>query len=187
MLDCLAATSVYSRRRPKKVLLSPSSLHIPTQNSLVGATFAEIGQAIGRDEVWVAAAFYAQAKFSKKEITDVCNFLGSITPSEVSELIGEHWWPDRGQVGPMPPRDPVIYRLYEVCILYDRWGPRGDVFRRQSWFMANLSRHVPSFSVSFLCLTLSKAIIHEKVCLCRLHKATDLTLKCSSEMVSCRP
>jgi cyanate lyase len=27
--------------------------------------------------------------------------------------LGSHWWPNRG-LGPMPPQDPVIYRLYEV-------------------------------------------------------------------------
>jgi cyanate lyase len=27
--------------------------------------------------------------------------------------IGAHWWPNRG-LGPTPPTDPVIYRLYEV-------------------------------------------------------------------------
>jgi hypothetical protein len=27
--------------------------------------------------------------------------------------LGEHWWPRRG-LGPMPPNDPVLYRLYEV-------------------------------------------------------------------------
>ena len=32
-----------------------------------------------------------------------------------SEL-GANWWPRRG-LGPMPPNDPVLYRLYEVSAL----------------------------------------------------------------------
>ena len=27
--------------------------------------------------------------------------------------LGANWWPRRG-LGPMPPNDPVLYRLYEV-------------------------------------------------------------------------
>lgn len=30
--------------------------------------------------------------------------------------LGSHWWPRRG-LGPMPPQDPVLYRLFEVCTL----------------------------------------------------------------------
>jgi len=45
----------------------------------------------------------------------VCKVLGmeSNEPIMIREL-GSHWWPNRG-LGPMPPTDPVIYRLYEVC------------------------------------------------------------------------
>lgn len=30
--------------------------------------------------------------------------------------LGANWWPRRG-LGPMPPNDPVLYRLYEVSAL----------------------------------------------------------------------
>lgn len=33
--------------------------------------------------------------------------------ANVQSHLGAQWWPNRG-LGPMPPTDPVIYRLYEV-------------------------------------------------------------------------
>ncbi|KAL0945412.1 hypothetical protein HGRIS_000904 [Hohenbuehelia grisea] len=77
-----------------------------------GLTFDQIAKAIGRDEIWLAAAFYGQAKFSADEISKVAEVLDIPITSIQSEL-GEHWWPNRG-LGPVPPTDPVIYRLYEV-------------------------------------------------------------------------
>jgi cyanate lyase len=44
----------------------------------------------------------------------VCKILGVDSEWSLSQL-GSHWWPNRG-LGPMPPTDPVIYRLYEVCV-----------------------------------------------------------------------
>jgi cyanate lyase len=81
-----------------------------------GLTFETIGKAIGRDEVWVAAAFYGQAKPSAEELLSLSQTLGIETASLESEL-GEHWWPNRG-LGPIPPTDPVIYRLYEGVLVY---------------------------------------------------------------------
>jgi hypothetical protein len=40
----------------------------------------------------------------------------SLDVKSLNSEIGPHWWPHRG-LGPMPPTDPVIYRLYEVCHL----------------------------------------------------------------------
>ncbi|RDB26362.1 Cyanate hydratase [Hypsizygus marmoreus] len=68
-----------------------------------GLTFDQIAQAIGKDEVWVAAAFYGQAKFSTEELQKVFEVLG------VSPLDAQ---------GPMPPTDPVVYRLYESVLVY---------------------------------------------------------------------
>ncbi|KAG6852553.1 Cyanate hydratase [Blastosporella zonata] len=84
-----------------------------------GLTFDEIAKALGKDEVWVAAAFYGrilsreQAKFSADELKKLSDVL-EISSVESLAALGDHWWPNRG-LGPMPPTDPVIYRLYEVC------------------------------------------------------------------------
>lgn len=81
-----------------------------------GLTFDQIANAIGRDEIWVAAAFYGQAKFSAEELKKISEVL-DIPPSTSFNEIGEHWWPNRG-LQPMPPTDPVIYRLFEGVLVY---------------------------------------------------------------------
>ncbi|KAJ7866669.1 cyanate lyase C-terminal domain-containing protein [Mycena leptocephala] len=87
-----------------------------------GLTFDEIAKAIGKDEVWTAAAFYGQAKFTPEELNKLFEVLGlspdSQTGQELQAALSDHqWWPNRG-LGPMPPTDPVIYRLYESVLVY---------------------------------------------------------------------
>jgi len=81
-----------------------------------GLTFDQIAKAIGRNEVWLAAAFYGQAKFTNEELVEVSKVL-EIPSTESLGALGEHWWPNRG-LGPIPPHDPVIYRLYEAVLVY---------------------------------------------------------------------
>ncbi|CAA7267548.1 unnamed protein product [Cyclocybe aegerita] len=81
-----------------------------------GLTFDQIAKEIGKDEVWVAAAFYGQAKFTEDELKKVSEILGIASADALGEL-GNHWWPNRG-LGPIPPQDPVIYRLYEGVLVY---------------------------------------------------------------------
>ncbi|KAH9917027.1 cyanate lyase C-terminal domain-containing protein [Fomitopsis serialis] len=81
-----------------------------------GATFDQIAKAIGRDEVWVAAMFYGQAKLSEEELAKLSQFL-EIPHSDLAAELGANWWPRRG-LGPMPPTDPVLYRLYEGVLVY---------------------------------------------------------------------
>jgi cyanate lyase len=81
-----------------------------------GLTFDQIANSIGRNEVWLAAAFYGQAKFTNEELAEVSKVL-EIPPAESLGALGEHWWPNRG-LGPVPPQDPVIYRLYEGVLVY---------------------------------------------------------------------
>jgi cyanate lyase len=81
-----------------------------------GLTFDQIGKAIGRDEVWVAAAFYGQAKLSAEELQLLSETL-HISHVNLKAELGDHWWPNRG-IGPIPPTDPVIYRLWEGVLVY---------------------------------------------------------------------
>ncbi|KAJ7091719.1 cyanate lyase C-terminal domain-containing protein, partial [Mycena crocata] len=81
-----------------------------------GLTFDDIAKAIGKDEVWVASAFYGQAKFTAEELKQVSEVL-DIPGTELQAGLGDHWWPNRG-LGPTPPTDPVIYRLYEGVLVY---------------------------------------------------------------------
>ena len=90
---------------------------------------------MNKDEVWVAALFYGQVSFHPRSCT--CMFriylalkakaseeelhaleavlkIGEQTSyTHLSMDIGPGWYPNRG-IGPIPPTDPLIYRLFEV-------------------------------------------------------------------------
>ncbi|EMC97967.1 hypothetical protein BAUCODRAFT_146565 [Baudoinia panamericana UAMH 10762] len=79
-------------------------------------SFESLGQALGRDEVAVAALFYGQAKASEDDIKNLAKVLD--IPEETlrgTEMAG---WPDRGHQMEMPPREPLVYRLYEIVQNY---------------------------------------------------------------------
>ncbi|KAJ7152091.1 cyanate lyase C-terminal domain-containing protein [Mycena filopes] len=81
-----------------------------------GLTFDAIAQKLGKDEIWVAAAFYAQAKFTPEELTTLSELL-ELPPAALSAGLGDAWFPTRG-LGPTPPTDPLVYRLYEGIMVY---------------------------------------------------------------------
>lgn len=78
-------------------------------------TFEQIGKELGRDEVAVAALFYGQAKASEEDATKLANLLGIDEAALKKSMYG---WPDRGRSVPMPPKEPLIYRLYEIVQNY---------------------------------------------------------------------
>ncbi|GAA5982925.1 hypothetical protein JCM10908_006834 [Rhodotorula pacifica] len=82
-----------------------------------GKTFADLAEAVGRDEVWVAALFYGQVKPTPEEVEKLSKAL-SLEKSLLSSHFDPNWYPDRGQLGPMPPQDPTLYRLYEIVGVY---------------------------------------------------------------------
>lgn len=84
-------------------------------------SFEALGAAIGRNEVAVAAIFYGQTKATEEDIDklseelDLVNQFGVDMKSLKAQMYG---WPDRGRTTPMPPREPLIYRLYEIVQNY---------------------------------------------------------------------
>jgi cyanate lyase len=78
-----------------------------------GLTFAELGEVIGRDEVWVAALIYGQAKADEDEAKKLVSTL------ELGEYIAEALteFPSKG-IGPVVPTDPLLYRFYEILQVY---------------------------------------------------------------------
>ncbi|KAH8918200.1 Cyanase [Atractiella rhizophila] len=81
-----------------------------------GLTYAQIGEKIGHDEVFVAAVFFGQARASAEDLQKLSTVLDIHIESLKKEL-GEHYWPARG-LGEMPPKDPLIYRLYEIVQVF---------------------------------------------------------------------
>jgi len=76
-------------------------------------TFADIGKALGRDECWVAALFYCQAKATEEETCKLAKLLE--LPCEELKVLAD--FPNKG-LGPVVPTDPLIYRLYEFIQVY---------------------------------------------------------------------
>lgn len=78
-------------------------------------SFETLAQHLGRSEVATAAIFYGQARASPEDISKLSEVL--VIPKEAleSELSG---FPDRGHSVEMPPKEPLIYRLYEIVQNY---------------------------------------------------------------------
>lgn len=78
-------------------------------------TFEAIAKEVGRDEVAIAALFYGQAQASPEDIQKLSKILDIPSDKLESQLAGI---PDRGRTLDMPPREPLIYRLYEIVQNY---------------------------------------------------------------------
>ncbi|SPO22181.1 probable Cyanate hydratase [Ustilago trichophora] len=91
-----------------------STLHDAKSKSKL--TFSDIASAIGRDEWYVAAIFYGQAKPSPSDVAKLSSTL-NVQQRYLEEAFGEDFFPHRG-LGEFPPQDPVLYRLYEVLLVY---------------------------------------------------------------------
>ena len=78
-----------------------------------GLSFADLGAAVGRDEVWVAALIYRQASADPDEAAMLAEALG-LAPEVAAELTE----PPLKGLGPVVPTDPLIYRFYEIMQVY---------------------------------------------------------------------
>lgn len=64
----------------------------------------------------MAAIFYGQATASEEDVKILSELLGLNEANLLSQIGGV--FPDRGRAGPMPPVEPLIYRLYEIVQNY---------------------------------------------------------------------
>jgi len=81
-------------------------------------TFMDIGQTLGRDEVWVAALFYGQAScVDDNECKKLLDLLGvNFSSEQIYELTHP---PFKGTIIPsLPPTDPFLYRFHEILLQY---------------------------------------------------------------------
>ncbi|KAI2464867.1 Cyanase [Annulohypoxylon bovei var. microspora] len=79
-------------------------------------TFEEIAKELGRSEVAVAAIFLGQAQASAEDVDKLSKILA--IPEEVLAASSISSIPNRGSAGPMPPKEPLVYRLYEIVQNY---------------------------------------------------------------------
>ncbi|KAH6625437.1 cyanate lyase C-terminal domain-containing protein [Boeremia exigua] len=95
--------------------LPPSSPTLFEAKKKKNLSFEAIAKEVGRDEVAIAALFYGQAMASPEDIQKLSKVLD--IPAEIleSQLSG---FPDRGRALEMPPKDPLVYRFYEIVQNY---------------------------------------------------------------------
>lgn len=70
---------------------------------------------MNRGEVAVASLFYGQAKASPEDIKNLSEYFGIDHATLESQMSG---FPDRGKSIELPPKEPLIYRLYEIVQNY---------------------------------------------------------------------
>jgi len=112
-----------SSGHPITVLTQDLVHKLPSQSPILFAakknknlSFETIAKELGRDEVAVAAIFYGQGKASEEDIAKLAKVLdipeSTLRETEIVAL------PDRGRSMEMPPREPLMYRLYEIVQNY---------------------------------------------------------------------
>ena len=79
-----------------------------------GISYQSIADGIGRDVVWTTSALLGQNTFDKTEAQTVCSLLE--LGKEVEDAL--QVFPLKGSEAIMPPTDPLIYRLYEIVLVY---------------------------------------------------------------------
>ena len=77
-------------------------------------TYQQIAKAIDRNIVWAASAILGQNTLDANEAKIVCELLGLGIDIESALQI----YPSKGTTAIMPPTDPLIYRLYEIVLVY---------------------------------------------------------------------
>ncbi|KAG9301440.1 hypothetical protein G9A89_018112 [Geosiphon pyriformis] len=97
--------------------LPPISAQLFNAKAKKKLTFAQIGDIINRDEIWVAAVFYGQAKLDPEDLEKLSIAL-DISLTNLNDNFGSSFYPNKGGLIETPPRDPLIYRLYEILEVY---------------------------------------------------------------------
>lgn len=79
-----------------------------------GLKWAEIAKKIGQSKEWTTAALLGQMTLDKKQATTVGKLLG-LPPEAVDQL---QVVPYKGSLPSTVPTDPLIYRFYELIMVY---------------------------------------------------------------------
>jgi cyanate lyase len=77
-------------------------------------SWQEISDAIGKSVVWTTSACLGQNSMSPADAEKLCDFLD--LPEEVGKALVA--FPYKGQSMGAVPTDPLVYRLYEVVLVY---------------------------------------------------------------------
>ncbi|MFN9620977.1 MAG: cyanase [Synechococcaceae cyanobacterium] len=98
--------------------LSPHCAILLAAKRRSGVSFADLGQRLGQDEVWVASLLYGQATASPEQAAALLEAL-AIEPAEREGLTQAlTTYPLKGALDPVIPTDPLLYRFYEILQVY---------------------------------------------------------------------
>jgi cyanate lyase len=79
-----------------------------------GLKWADIAKKLGQSKEWTTAALLGQMTLDKKQATTVGKMLG-LSPEAVDQL---QMVPYKGSLPSAVPTDPLIYRFYELIMVY---------------------------------------------------------------------
>jgi cyanate lyase len=122
-----------------------------------GLSFEALAKELGRSEVAVAGLFYGQVQASAEDVDKLSQVLGVPREAIAGQMMG---FPDRGRAGPMPPVEPLIYRLYEIvqnygyaykAILNEKFG---DGIMSAICFNTKVEKEVDDTGASWVVITL---------------------------------
>lgn len=98
----------------KIITRQEATARIMEAKQLKQLTFSKIAEAVGRDEVFTASAMLGENTLTELEAKKLCNILDLDNDVEKALQV----YATRGTNQPMPPTDPLIYRFYEVVMIY---------------------------------------------------------------------
>lgn len=122
-----------------------------------GLSFEAIAEHLERSEVACAALFYGQATASDEDAERLSKLLDLPQQMLASAMTT---FPDRGRAGPMPPVEPLIYRLYEIvqnygyaykAILNEKFG---DGIMSAICFSTKVDKEVDDAGAAWVVITL---------------------------------
>ena len=81
-----------------------------------GVTYQQIADAVGRSETWTTSVIYGENTMDAAEAKKIADYLGLST--DVMNALQTYAY--RGDSQEMPPTDPLIYRFYEINMIYGK-------------------------------------------------------------------
>lgn len=81
-----------------------------------GVTYQQIAEAVGRSETWTTSVIYGENTIDATEAKKLCDYLG--LGADVMSAVQNYAY--RGNSQEMPPTDPLIYRFYEINMIYGK-------------------------------------------------------------------
>ena len=89
---------------------------IVAYKTLNGKTWTEIAESVGQSKEWTTAALMGQISLTKEQAEAAGAAIGiNFSDEEIGQLMKV---PYRGSLPSAVPTDPLIYRLYEIVMVY---------------------------------------------------------------------